>query len=343
MTAHHPLDRLPKQLWLASQQAARRAVLNYRRTDDFERIQSAVNLGLAAEVLLMASVATIDTSFLADSNSPQSKLALSRNGNPSGRLSVADVKTISWEDARKLMLARDGKLVGLADWLKQVMNTRNAAAHAGLTESDDLGASVVSLVRIVAALHEHLDFSLDDYWGATIRPMVTEVQDKMTSVVRQSKTAKVITAEKEYVRITERFAGASLAAYTQTALERPLPTYVFPGSGEYEKVVEYDCPACGNPGHVFHLGQDDDELEPGYDDQLDEEYIRVFVYWAPRAFECQVCNLTLTADETELLDEVQLDASYETFDHNSDEYELLFERVQGEPDPEFMFLDLNDD
>lgn len=109
-------------------------------------------MGLAAEVLLMATVAAIDTTLLADRSSPKSKLALTRKGNPTGRLIPS---------ARRETQALEAPF-------RRVMSTRNAAAHAGLTDEDDLGKAVVALVKIAEALHAHLEYNLDDYWGPTV-------------------------------------------------------------------------------------------------------------------------------------------------------------------------------
>lgn len=295
MNAAHPFDSLPRQLWLSSQQAARRAVLHHTDPDAFERVLAAVNMGVAAETLLMACLATLEVSLLG--NDPASKIALTRSGNATGVLDPTRLRTIEWDEARRLMLERDGRLGGLQTLLKNVMSTRNAAAHAALTDSDNLVKSVVDLVNIVSLLHDHLDFSEGDYWGSQIAPMVTELKDKLTTAIRQAKVAKIINAQKDFQRVKERFPGALLDSYVQTALERPLPSFANEWDGDYEKNEEHECPACGNTGNVFFVGSDDGEVAEQYDDLRDEPYLEVYVGFLAYAFECPACNLSLDGNE----------------------------------------------
>lgn len=325
----HPFDNLPKQLWLSSQQAARRAVLKHTDDDPFERVLAALNMGVAAETLLMACVATVEVSLLA--NDPASKVALTRSGNPSGKLEPTRLRTIEWEEARRIMLAKDPTLGGLQALLKDVMSTRNAAAHAALTDSDDLGRSVVSLVSIVSQLHPHLEHDATDFWGNQIAPMVAELKDKLTSKIRQSKLAKIINAQKAFEAIKERFPDKHLEAYVQTARDRPLPTFANGWDGDYEKNEEHGCPACGYTGNVFFLGFDDGEVTQGYDDQADSEYVEVFVRFTAYGFECQVCNLSLNGDE---LSDFEIENAFSErifFTGWDEKYQELAARI--EPDP----------
>lgn len=325
----HPFDNLPKQLWLSSQQAARRAVIKYTDDDPFERVLAAVNMGVAAETLLMACVATIEVSFLA--NDPASKVALSRSGNPSGKLDPTRLRTIEWDEARRILLEKDPSLGGLQALLKGVMGTRNAAAHAALTDSEDLGTSVVSLVSIVSLLHPHLEFEEVDFWGPQIAPMVTELKDKLTSKIRQSKLAKIINAQKAFELIKERFPGKHLDAYVQTAFDRPLPTFANGWDGDHERSEEHDCPACGYTGNVFFLGFDDGEVTQGYDDQSDSEYVEVYVQFTAYGFECPVCNLSLGRDE---LNDFEIENAFSErvfFTGFDEKYQELAARI--EPDP----------
>lgn len=294
----HPFDNLPKQLWLSSQQAARRAVLKHTHSDPFERVLSAVLMGVATETLLMACVASIEVSLLA--NDAPSKVNLTRKGNPTGKLSPTGLKTISWDEARKIVYEQDKTgLKALEADIRVIMNTRNSAAHAALTDSDDLGTSVVKLVNVVALLHPHLDFEEADFWGAQIAPMVAELKDKLTTKIRQAKLAKIINAEKAFEQVRERFPGDLLDIYVQTALERPLPSFLEGEESEHEKVEQEECPSCGFNGTLFFVGYDDGEVVKQYHDQFDETYIETYVQFAVHAFVCPVCNLSLDYTEVD--------------------------------------------
>lgn len=291
----HPFDNLPKQLWLSSQQAARRAVLKHTDDDPFERVLAAVNMGVAAETLLMACVSSIEVSWLAEGEA--SKLLLKPSTNPTGRLDPGELRTIDWDAARRLMLHKDPKLGGLHPLLKSVMNTRNAAVHAAITENEDLGKSVVNLVHIVSLLHPHLDFEEGDYWGPTIEPMVTELKDKLTTAIRQSRIAKIINAQKSFEAVKHRFPGPHLDDYVETSLARPLPSYLDDPRSEFEKTEERECPACGFTGNLFFVGTYSGGGRALFDERDDEPAIEIEVAYHAVAFECPVCTLQLDGDE----------------------------------------------
>lgn len=326
----HPFDEIPKQLWLSSQQAARRAVLKHTDDDPFERLLAAVLMGVATETLLMACVATIEVSLLA-SDAP-SKVRLTRRGNPGGNLSPTALKTISWDEGRKIVFERDkAGLKTLDADIRVIMNTRNAAAHAALTDSDDLGTSVVKLVGVVSLLHQHLDFEESDFWGTQIEPMVSELKDQLTTKIRQAKLAKIINAKKAFDLVLKRFPGDLLDGYIETALERPLPTFLEGDDSEHEIVEQKDCPSCGFDGNLFFTGYDDGDVTQQYHDQLDDTYVETFVLFAPRAFDCPVCNLALDYLE---VDDFAVDphrGEFVTYYSSDERYEEQVGRLVAEP------------
>lgn len=299
----HPFDALPKRLWDASAASARYAVSHYADADDQVLIRAALSLGHAAEQLIMACVATIDTALLADGKVPQSRFALSK-GNAAGVLGIHTLRTTTWGEGYTVLRQMDPKLGEPSD-IKFVMETRNAAAHIAMVDSADLAEAVVKLAHSVGLLHGLLPgFVEDDYWGPTHLPVVTGLRDARADRVKLELDAKLLAATEYFATLFPTMSQTDRETVLVT-MEARNPTRSV--SGRDGNVWErHPCPACSRSGYLHYAleHQVDHEEIPEYssDGHVDGVYVEVSVEWIPLAFECPVCNLDLDEDEVVLVD-----------------------------------------
>ncbi|MGN7970207.1 hypothetical protein [Microbacterium sp. 22296] len=299
----HPFDALPKRLWDASASSARYAVSHYADADDQVLIRAALSLGHAAEQLIMACLATIDTALLADGKIATSRYALSK-GNATGALNIHTLRTTTWGEGYSVLRQVDPKL-GEPHDIKFVMETRNAAAHIAMVDSADLAEAVVKLAHTVGLLHGLLPgFVEDDYWGPTHLPVVTGLRDARADKVKLELDAKLLAATEYSASLFPAMSEADRETVLIT-MEARKPTRTV--SGRDGDVWErHPCPACNRSGYLHYAleHQDDHEEIPEYDSDghVEGVYVEVSVEWIPLAFECPVCNLDLDEDEVVLVD-----------------------------------------
>lgn len=331
-------------LWGASRELARYAALHYTTNMAFERVQVAVNMGVAAESLLMSCVATIDVTLLADGSSPDARLGFVRSHNTTGQFNVQELKTFSWRDASRLIQKKwsdDPALGALTATTERIMATRNSAAHITYTDPADVAESMVALLKLTKLLHPHLAMTVADYWGPEVKPIVDELDDKLTTATRQSMTVKVAAAKAEYKRIEDRF-GDSLATYIETCMERPHEAFpVMDGEFQNERTVE--CPACGNEARTCFVGSHDGDVQAGHDPHLDRDTVNLYVWWETLLLECPVCDLQLNGAEADLLDDVEMLAGTLILTDDHPDFAKLQELADREPNLETIFMDWRDD
>ncbi|WP_426736971.1 hypothetical protein [Plantibacter sp. 2H11-2] len=196
----HPFDTLPERLWEASASSARFAVSHYADPDDQVLLRAALSLGHAAEQLIMACVASVDTALLADGKVPAARFALSK-GNVIGALDIHSLRTITWGEGHTILRQLDPKLGDQVD-IKFVMETRNAAAHIAIVDPADLAEAVVKLAHVVGLLPGLVpSFSEDDYWGPTHLAVVTGLRDARADQVKLVLDAKLLAATEYFTSL----------------------------------------------------------------------------------------------------------------------------------------------
>lgn len=321
----HPFDALPKRLWEASAASARYAVSNYADTDDQVLIRAALSLGHAAEQLIMACLASVDTALLADGKVPSARFALSK-GNTSGVLSIHTLRTSTWGEGYTVLRQVDPKLSEPTD-IRFIMETRNAAAHIALVDSADLAESVVKLAHTVGLLHAMLPgFVEDDYWGPTHLAVVTGLRDARADKVKLELDAKLLAATEYFGTLFPAMSQADRETVLIT-MEARKPTRTV--SGRDGDVWErHPCPACARSGYLHYAveHQDDHEEIPEYDSEghVEGVYVEVSVEWIPLAFECPVCNLDLNEDEVVLVDGIDAFIAEDKVALDSDEMRAYY-------------------
>lgn len=299
----HPFDSLPNRLWVASASSARYAVSHYADPDDQVLIRAALSLGHAAEQLIMACLASVDTALLADGKNPSARLALSK-GNVTGALEIHALRTTTWGEGYALLRQIDPKLGDPHD-IKFVMETRNAAAHIALVDAVDLSEAVVKLAHVVGQLHGLIPaFVEDDYWGPTHLSVVTGLRDARADKVKLELDAKLLAATEYYATLFPTMSEADRETVL-IAMEARKPIHTVYGR-DGEVWERHPCPACLRSGYLHYAleNQEDFEEEVDHDREgnVESVYVLVSVEWVPLAFECPVCGLDLTEDEVVLVD-----------------------------------------
>lgn len=298
----HPFDNFSTQLWEASAHAARFLVSEYQSTDRHALLRASLSLGLAAEQLMMACVAEMDTALLASKTSAPTMVALSK-ANKTGVLDPHTVKTISWREALLILRHVDAKF-GVASDLEFVMDTRNAAAHIAMVDSADLAEAVLKLVHVVGALHAYLPTkNEDDYWGPTHLAVVTGLRDARADRVQSAYDAKILAAKEAFDRLNAALSAGDQASVAILLESRP--PNLMPSGQDGSESERAECPACGRQGHLhyslLHLEDYEEEVDYDSDGHAENVYVMVSVEWEPIEFECGVCGLQLTSDEVILV------------------------------------------
>lgn len=302
----HPFDALPQRLWEASASSARYVVSHYADPDQHVLLRAALSLGHAAEQLIMACVASVDTALLAEGKTASARFALSK-GNATGALDLHSLRTTTWGEGYAVLRQLDPKLGDPHD-IRFVMETRNAAAHIALVDLADLAEAVVKLAHVVGLLHGLIPaFKEDDYWGPTHLPVVTGLRDARADRVKLALDAKVLAAA-EYFAALFPTMGAPDREAVLIAMEARKPTRTVHGR-DGDVWERHACPACNRSGYLHYAleNQEDYEEIPDFDREgnVENVYVMVSVEWIPRAFECPVCGLDLTDDEVVLLDGIE--------------------------------------
>lgn len=324
-TSGSQFDDLENFLYWGARHEARIAVGTYGSDEMQTMRRAAMAMGAAAEHLLSSAVVAIDPVLLADPRDFASAVSLSR-ANKSGRLDPAKLRTAPWD--RQLRILEEVHVsIRIRSDMTSLMTTRNAAAHAALVTTSNLGEAAVALARVVEDLHTALPHRDEgSFWGDRFIDTVKELRDVRSSATRQRVSAKIAHAKDALEKILFGLTEDGRAR-TLVALEARLTAATVIDA----ETVEEECPACGRQGELSLLTEKQDE--PRYEADYDRdgtpmaEYAVFGVLGYPTLFQCPVCGLSLEQDELELypnlsadrdLDEVWEDAG-DHFDYEPDE------------------------
>lgn len=320
--------QLELDLYRASQSEASTALARFTSDDQQDRRVASIAVGAAAEYLLACVVVNIDPVLLADPADVSSAVTLSRR-NPVAPLSPRKFRSAVW--GRQVAIVQEAfQSVNIREDLRFLIELRNAAVHAALTDKKELVDAVSRMVRVVDALlplvPQHKEA---DYWGSRL-PVAVEMRDRRSNAVRQRVAAKLAEARARYwSRVTELVLEKPAEAALLVALEaRPVAALLDDSAQQPAK-----CPACSRQGELSYLKVRSEEVQSEviYDRDLEPEDIYFFraVTGTPSLFQCPVCDLELRAEELA------------GFDHLTDEIDLDDEPVDradywGEPDEDYL-------
>lgn len=320
--------QLEEDLYRASQSEASTALARFTSYDQQDRRVASIAVGAAAEYLLACVVVSIDPVLLADPADVSSAVTLSRR-NATAPLNPRKFRSATW--GRQVAIVQEAfQVVNVRDDLRFLIELRNAAVHAALTDKKELEDAVSRMVSVVDTLLPLVPHHAEaDYWGPRIS-VAAELRDKRSNAVLQRVAAKLVEARTRYrSRVTELVLGTAAEAALLVALEAsPVPSLL--EDAERESAT---CPACGRVGELSYLKVRSEEVQDEviYDRDGEPEDFYYFraVTGTPTLFQCPVCELQLEGEELA------------GFNHLTDEIDLDDERVDradywGEPDEDYL-------
>jgi hypothetical protein len=303
---------LESELYWASCHDARRALGGFASDDSQERRLASIAVGAAAENLLSSVVVFIDPVLLAEPNDVASAVALSRV-NISSPLSLRTLRTGTW--GRQLSIVQAVyPTVSIRDDIRSLLEIRNAAAHAALTDRDQLAEAVVRLVRVVDAILPLLPHRTPvSYWTDRLSGVVSELRDQRSNETARRVAAKLATARALVeARVAAMLGNEAALELFLATLESVTTPWTVADATEESKT----CPACGRIGELSYVKIRDEvaQSETNFDRDGFPENVFYFVgvTGVPTLFQCPVCELQLEGEElaafAELRDEVHLDS-----------------------------------
>lgn len=317
--------QLVRALLEASRTQARLAMeLHADALDQHSRLKAALAAGVAVELALKASIASILPSLLADKGDPHSQLYLmGRGGLPSK--SPSDVRTI----------------VGIATWhlitdlrpqlgidkrdVQAVLNVRNGAAHLGLVDRTELTTAVRAMTICIDKLLPTVELSRAAYWGPEfedqVGALIKEVMDAREVRVQQAKSAALL----QLARMKALGADAFDAIVMALSSDGRDPETTGDSYGK-----PHQCPVCGYAGWLSGVVERSD-LEV---DAADSSVVWVDRLFVPQEFRCDLCGFAVWNQDLS----VAGFPTAEDLEPDDDPWELrqLYEDAQAEAQYEEM-------
>lgn len=316
---------LVRALLAASQTQARLAMeLHADPLDQQNRLKAAVAAGVAVELALKASIASILPSLLAEKGDPHSQLYLmGRGGLPSK--SPSDVRTIVGMATWHLVTALRPQLGIDQKDAQAVFNVRNGAAHLALVDQSDLTAAVRAMTICIDRLLPTVDLSRADYWGPEfenqVGALIKEVMDAREVRVQQAKSAALL----QLARLKALGAEAFEAVVMALSCDGREPETTDDSYGK-----PHECPVCGHDGWLSGVVERGD-LEV---DDADSNVVWVTRLFVPQDFRCDLCGFAVWNQDLPL---AGLPAAQD-LEPDDDPWELrqLYEDAQAEAQYEEM-------
>lgn len=320
--------QLELDLFRASSSEAGTALSRYTSDEQQDRRVASIAAGAAAEYLVACVVVNIDPVLFADPADIASAVTLSRR-NGAQSLNPRKFRSATWGRQVSIIESAHPGVSIRAD-LQSLIELRNAAVHAALTDGKELGDAVSRMVRVADTLlplvPQHTEAN---YWGPRLEVAV-EMRDMRSTAVLQRVAAKLAEARARFrTRVTELALEPAAEAALILALEAsPVPLLI-----EDSAEDRAECPSCSRQGHLSYrkVRSDDIQTEIEYDRDGAPE---VMLYWqpvlgTPTLFQCPVCELQLEDEELQ------------GFDHLTDEIDLDDEPADqadywGEPDEDYF-------
>jgi hypothetical protein len=291
--SRRPFEGFENSLYAAASEEARNALGNYA-ADNREALRSAaISAGAAAEYLLSTTIVFIDPVLLAKPRHFQSLVALSRH-NGAAALDPLTLRTADWNDLLSILQNVHANLT-LRSEMDSLMSVRNAAIHAALVTPATLEKAVVTLAKVVGALHSVLPHRNEaTFWGVHFADTVKELRDTESTASRQRLQSRIDHAVSELSVIV---AGLDEQSKERTlAVLEMRPTLL---AQKYD-TREHECPACHRKGVIGYVRDRLDD-PPTFEVDIDREgnpeaeWAVFLVQGLPLGFECPVCGLTLDA------------------------------------------------
>ncbi|MFD6354624.1 hypothetical protein [Nocardia tengchongensis] len=295
-------EKLPKALTDTARLHAHRAIDNIGATAPLDLLDQAVSIGVSAELLLKATLASIDFGLLRDRNADY-RTVLTLAGKPLDPTSpLPELKTVGAKDAYRLLKQDLAPRLNVStlksvklELLDQILAVRDSAVHMGFAcqEANERAlADLVGVIELMLKIRAELgqDGDWECFWTNDYR--------ERADGILQSRHAEIATAY-----------GRTLSVARKTFAAR----WRVPGSADAIQVLEqmepfaliverdqttrpHTCPACGSKGRALY----DISRGPVQIDDSDRPHsVAYFVelHGLPRAFHCAICDLRLDSPE----------------------------------------------
>lgn len=267
----------------SAQDAAHRAIRLFVSDERLELLQAAVGAGTAVEHLAKAAIVLVEPTLLADRVDRDTLLRLSGKGHRAEGAATR-IRTIGALNAVKLVAALHKSVTVPLVLAEAALEVRNAAAHVGLVDREELRAAVSGMCRTVDAMLAAVAADRNSFWGTNVG-VADALIEEGRAAVEQIVEAKFASARSHLAQLTKGM-PAELAAAFLAALSQKLVR------SDYEE--EVPCPVCGQRAWLIcGVEEGDVEFDP---DESGWAWVSRTAY--PFEFDCSVCGLTL--DELEL-------------------------------------------
>lgn len=302
---------LPEVLLSSASWHSTTAVRHFVDERRHELLQAAVSVGVAAELLMKAFIASEAPPLVADRGDSRSVLQAMghKSLDPAQALHFRSVGGVELIKLFRQVFGSSSLPPAPADF--KPFRVRNAASHMALVESGELRDAVTEYCRLSLEILPRVKISLDDFWGADtelVRELASEAKGRTLVIAR----AKVAAAQS---RIREKLGGLSdvervrFLAMLGSGIVHTSFGFSDLRSTQHEETVV--CPGCKAKAVLVYEAAREGPVE--WDEFEGEPYLEVTGY--PIYFLCHTCELELVADELEVSDEltqvIPLEPDYE--------------------------------
>ncbi len=268
----------------SAQEAAQRALRLFVSDDRLELLQAALAAGTAVEHLAKAVIVSVEPTLLADKVDRDTLLWLSGKGNRA-ETRATRIRTVGALNAVKLVAALHKGASVPSILAEAALEARNAAAHVGLVDRDELHGAVGGMCSTVDVFLNLMGSDRGPFWGDYLGVADTLIEADRAAV-EQIVAAKFASAHARLARLTDALPADYTALVLATMAQKPL-------IADHEE--ERPCPACGQRAWLA-CDVEEGDVEFDHDEDSVSAWVSRTAY--PLWFECSVCGLTL--DEREL-------------------------------------------
>lgn len=334
-TAFGPMnyDELPQALTDIARDHAHRALVNIGSTAPLDLIDQAISTGAAAELLLKATLSSINfhllrgeradaatTMTLAGTPVPPpahgSKSSASA-GAVAPTVSLPKLKTVGAFDALRVLKLVAPEAIKVTDkQMASAVDVRDAAVHMGFVTQEDNERAIADLVRLIRDLLKiRVELGQDGDWEAFWTP---EHVDRADDILRR-KDAEIATAYERKLsaarrRFTARWDQIDNADRIRL-LEQLEPFGILESN---EGTQAHTCPACRCKGRILYRTVRGPVEVDATDFHTPAYFVQITA--VPVAFHCNVCDLTL--DDTDEFVLAGIGASFDLYEDEASENEV---------------------
>ncbi|MFD4352684.1 hypothetical protein ACFWPK_28700 [Nocardia sp. NPDC058519] len=295
-------EELPKALTDTARVHAHRAIDNIGSTESLDLLDQAVSIGVSAELLLKATLASVDFGLLRDRNADH-KTTLTLAGKPLDPTSpLPELKSVGAREAYRLLkqdlapkLTVSSLKSAKPDLLDRLLAVRDSAVHMGFACQEANESALADLVGVIEML---LKIRVELGQASDWESFWTDKYRERADGILLSRHAEIATAYERTLSVAKKtFATRWRSPGSADAI------HLLEQMEPFALIVERDqttrphtCPACGSKGRALY----DISRGPVQIDDSDRPHsVAYFVetFGLPNAFHCAICDLWLDSPE----------------------------------------------